>query len=314
MLLRVVATFVLILALCAGPACEQNSGVVDEEEESVVVVPGKPDNFFGPTTMEFFAEGESFVVLASSYEGKTDEEKLERVKELIGYKFVVVGWFLGVYVADKSDHDENEEYGGFHALVRNGSFEDLGVRADEEDPLKYYFTFRGEIGATVKFMDLIPDVEGVDDPGTGKKILRLHIAKVGNAEMARLEFEHEWYRGSKYRNFDPEKYTGEMEIVDLKISPEERSPDGYIDLGALYADGVVTVGIHVGWDYYEARYDLKHARSSYDYLLERGFTAPVENYDDYKADSQPLTKTITVNGQDVQIRVWLVHPGQGDPG
>jgi hypothetical protein len=50
------------------------------------------------------------------------------VRRLIGFKQVVVSWFLNAWLAPKDSKDDaNYGYGGFNALTKNGSFEDLDI-------------------------------------------------------------------------------------------------------------------------------------------------------------------------------------------
>ena len=126
-------------------------------------------------------EGTTRVVLEASYQGADEETRLARARELVGYKHVVIEWLLNVYLIDKSDHDDNESYGGFKSLVKAGSYEDLNIQAVDE--LTYEFTFQMIVGGTTDLMDLLP----TEDAGDGKRRFTLQMGRVSNDEMARLD-------------------------------------------------------------------------------------------------------------------------------
>lgn len=305
-----VRLFRLVLALVAVlvggvvslAGCSTSSG----EEEFVIIPEGKADDFFAMTAQEYVMEGTSSVTLEASLSGATADERLARAKELIGYKHIVIEWFLNVYLIDKSDHDDNEDYGGFKSIVKAGSYEDMNIT--EVDELTFEFTFQMIIGGTNDLMSLIPS----QDIGDGKRKFTLQMGIVSNSEMDNLEFNDEWYRSSKWSDFNP---TGmdpqDLEPIELTIWPETRSVDAWIDYNALYADSRVTIDVHFGWDYH-GEYHLKHSETFYNWLTSTmGFDSPVDSYDEYSRTSGPLTKTFTANGREVtaEIRLYWGKPG-----
>ena len=271
----------------------------------MVVLPGKEDNFFALTAQEYMVEGQTTVTLESEMAEATDEEKLARVKELIPLKQVVIGWFLNQYLKEKSDHDSNPDYGGFQALTKNGAYEELGIEAVDETT--YRFTFRQEFGGKMDLLAVLPTTTGED----GKARFDLKIGKVDNANMAKLETNGEWYRKAPWSSFDPSKVDeSKLDTVTLTVWAQERSVDAWIDYERLFADGLVTVAVHFGWDYH-GDYHLKHSESVYDWLVSKGFTSPVGGYDDLRRDSGSLKKTIQAGGKDVAVEVSLFW---GKPG
>lgn len=278
---------------------------VQTEEEAVVVPPGKKDDFYAPRAREYRLEGTTTVTLESSYAGASEEERLARVQALVPLKQVVIGWFLNAYLIDKSSHDANGEYGGFQALTKNGSWEDLDIQHVEGET--YQFRFSQEVGGTNDFLEKVPTTTGAD----GKPHFDLVIGKISNSEMARLETNYEWYRSSPWSEFDPSKVdAARLDHVDVAVTPEPRSVDAWIDYDRLFADGVVEIGAHFGWDYH-SEYHLKHSRETYQWLLNHGFESPVASWDDYGHDSGPLTRTITADGREVLVKVWIRY---GKPG
>ncbi len=284
----------LLLGALAG--CGDDSAA----DEHVIVPEGKADDYFSQTAQEYVVEGTSQVVLEPEYASASADERLARARELVGYKHVVIEWFLNVYLIDKSEHDSNEDYGGFKSMVKAGSYEDLDLH--ETEPLTYEFTFQMTVGGDTDLLTVLPTTDATD----GKKQFTLQMGKVSNDDMEELEINNEWYRRSPWSEFDP---TGmdpqDLEPLVLKIWPEQRSTDAWIDYNQLFADGRVTIAVHFGWDYH-SEYHLKHSESLYNWLVSTmGFQSPVASYDAYTRTSGPLTKTFEANGKQVTAEVSL---------
>ena len=101
-----------------------------------------------------------------------------------------------------------------------------------------------------------------------------------------------------------------IEELDLTIWPEELSFDAWPEYNRLLADGKVSVGLHFGWDYH-GEYHLVHSKAIYNWLVERGFTSPVEKYEDYNHESGALRKEIDVNGKNVVFEISLYYGQEG---
>jgi Lamin Tail Domain len=285
------------------------TGCKDEAEtsdEHVIVMPGKADDFLSVSAQEYILSATSTVTLESSYADSSAEERLERAKQLIQYKHVVVGWFLNVYLVEKSHDASNEEYGGFKSLVKNGAFEDLEIT--EVDTLTYSFKFQQLIGGTNDLMTLLPTEMQSD----GKRHFELIMGNISNSDMARLETNSEWYRSSPWSSFNPSSLTEDkLERLDMAIWPEVRSVDAWIDYNRLFADGLVTMGVHFGWDYHNNYHEV-HSESIYTWLIDTmDFTSPVATWAEYNRSSGPLTKTIKANGRNVDIEISIYYGKTG---
>jgi MYXO-CTERM domain-containing protein len=271
-----------------------------------------PEDFRGPTIREFFIEGISTVTVEPTYVGEAAREA--RALELVGYKHLVIEWYLFKRISDVYHPDSGLGSEGLHSHVRNGAMEDLELTPLDEST--WSFHFRSQISAPLELFDLL-DAEPEPEPDAGTsddaRFLRVPMPVLGNEVISRLTPGEEWYRSSAAAFFDPATYTGEMETIDLTVTPEERSRNGYIDYDRLLADGRLTVGIHIGWDYYPQHYDVRHAVLIYDWLIRRGFHSPTPSFDEYNIDSGPLDATVTIRGTPIVVEVTLVYAYQGDP-
>jgi len=292
----------LLVGAASLAGCRSGAG----SEEHVIVPEGKADDYFSMSAQEYVVQGVSQVTLEPEYATASEEQRLARAKELVGLKHVVIEWFLNSYLIDKSEHDGNQDYGGFKSMVKAGSYEDLDLHP--VDDLTYAFTFQMTVGGQTDLLSVLPTEDATD----GRKRFTLQMGRISNTQMAELEINNEWYRSYPWSEFDPSKLSpDQLESLDLYIWPEVRSSDAWIDYNALFADGVVTIAVHFGWDYH-AEYHLKHSRAFYDWLTgTMGFESPVSSYDEYTRTSGPLTKTFEANGKTVRAEISLYW---GKPG
>jgi len=289
----------LLFSGCAADDQEENAA----DEESFVVPEGKADNFYSLSAQEYMVEGPAYVELENEYGEASEEDRMNRVKELIYFRQIAVNWFLLQFLMGPEDDHDNK----FESLTKNGSYEDLEIAQSQENPLRYTFRFRQEVGGQMDLLDELPTTIGED----GKHHFELPVGKVSNEDMAKLELNKEWYRKHPWKGFDPSKIDASLvEQLDLSIWPEDRSSDGWIDYNALFEDGKLSVSVHFGWDYHK-EYHLVHSKDIYDWLVSSGFESPVESYDEYSRTSGPLTRTINADGKDVDVSIWLYW---GKPG
>lgn len=292
-----------ILTLGAFIGCSSGDS---EAEGPVVFVPeGKEDNFLSQSAQEYLVEGETFIVLDDSDLALSESARLERVKRLIPYKQVVVAWFLNAWIAPKDKSDRNYGYGGFDALTKNGSFQDLDIhRIDERT---YGFTTRQQLAGAFDLLERLPVTREPD----GRLTFQLALGQVSNSDMQNLAAGEEWFRSEPWEHFDP-RTQGELtvETIGLTITAQPRSLDGWVDTPRLFADGKVTIGVHFGWDYHKADH-IAGSRQLYRWLVDRGFESPVASYDQLTRTSRPFTKTIKANGTPVAVELWLYW---GKPG
>lgn len=294
----------ILAAVVLGSASCDDIALLDDEG-GVVVAEGKEDNFLSLKAQEYFVEGVATVTIESSLATATEAKKMARVRQLIAGKQVVIGWFLGQYLAEKESDAANASYGGFSALTKNGAYEELDIQA--VDATTYRFTFRQEFGGKQDLLKVLPTTPGDD----GRRYMDLVVGKISNEDMARLQTNGEWYRQSPWDSFDPKKVdASRLETMKLAVWAEPRSVDAWLDYSRLFADGRLTVAVHFGWDYHK-EYHLVHSREVYDWLVGQGFASPVKSYDAYTRTSGPLAKDIVANGRKVRVEVSLFW---GKPG
>ncbi len=302
---RAVVASVLLATGCGEGAGPDEAAPAGGDEVLQVVAPGKEDNFLAVSAQEYVLTGTTRLEIEAEWADRSPEERLARARELAPFRQTVIGWFLGQYMVEKSHDASNKDYGGFKALTKNGSWEDLALR--EVEPLVFELDFRQEIAGPLDLLRMLP----TETDAEGRRSFELTIGRISTAEMQRLELNSEWYRSAPWSDFDPSKVdASRLEKVRLTIEAEKRSNDAWFDYARLVEDGVLDIGVHFGWDYH-AEYHIVHSRAVYQWLVGRGFTSPVASYDDLKRDSGPLTTTVATPAGPVEVRVSLFW---GKPG
>jgi hypothetical protein len=297
-------TAALALTAFLLPGCEADLSDPTEVEDGVAVSDGKEDDFYSASAYEYVVEGRTRVTLEEALADAGEEAKLERVRELIGYKQIAIAWFLTQYLVDKESDADNAGFGGFGGLAKAGAYQDLDVAA--VDATTYEFTFRQLIAGRQNLMSLLP-IETVD----GERRFDLWIGTPSNAELGRLETNNEWYRSSPWSSWNPDNVSEDRkELVTFSIERERDSTDAWFDYQALMSDGVLDIDVHFGWDYH-GEYHVRHARSTFSWLKDRGFEAPVATFDELEHDSGPFTRTLDANGREVTVEVRLFYGKAG---
>lgn len=294
-------SFLVILALLA-PACATN----DPAAEDVIVVPdGKEDDFLSLSGQEYVIEGRHTIQLEEEYLEADEETRMARVRELVGYWQVAIAWFLTQYFIEKDEEDANHDFGGFGAMARANTYEDLDIR--QEGDLTYSFAVYQLIAGhpdLLQKMDLTPRPDGSHE-------FVLTIGTPSNEELARLETNHEWYRQSPWSPWNPASVDESRKTdLTLTIRQEVESFDAWFDYEALFEDALLTIDVHFGWDYHND-YHIRHAEGLFNWLQREGFEAPVATFAELNRTSGPFTRTIQINERviGVEVRIFYGHPG-----
>jgi hypothetical protein len=230
---------------------------------------------------------------------------MERARELVGYWQVAIAWFLTQYFIEKESDSSNHDFGGFGAMAKANTYEDLDIR--QEGDLTYSFNIYQLIAgntALLQKMDLTPREDG------GHEFV-LTIGLPTNQELAELETNNEWYRDAPWNNWQPSNVDESRRTdLTLTIRPEVDSSDAWFDYQELFADALLTMDVHFGWDYHN-NYHIVHAEALFNWLQRQGFQAPVATFAELNRTSGPFTRSIQVGERviGVEVRIFYGHPG-----
>ena len=297
---QIVIALVIGLVATVASGCNGLEIAPADLDENVIVAPGKEDNFFSNVAQEYLATAQVAITLDASYKDKTEAEQLARAHTIMEGKTKQIAWFLHVYVIDKSDDDDAGDYGGLRAMVLDGSHDSEALKQDQDDPLKFSYTFEVQVGG-------ITQAAGQDPRGQQPAGRRRHLP-AAHGQAGQQQADQLLAQQLRRRRLVP----GQLQLRPRdaeRHAQRHRGVQGRLHrLHQLLADKVMDISVHVGWDYH-ARYDITHSRQLYNWLVgSMGFTSPAESYEAYNRLSGPLTKEITVNGQKVQAKVTIFRP------
>lgn len=288
-----------LAAGCAPEAPSTSDEGAEFLEDAVVVEDGKADDFLAVSAREFVVRGTATVTLESSYEGRSAEDRLARATELVSLRQTAIAWFLNQYLVTKERDAGNRDFGGFGGMAKNGDITSLAIRPTEG--LTYAFDFAQVVAGRPELMTLIPSRPAAD----GSRAFELVVGTPTNAELERLETNHEWYRSAPWSEWNPATVTaGQRESLNVTIAPETASHDAWFDFERLFADGVLDIDVHLGWDYH-ANYHQVHAEELDRWLRSHGYRAPVATFAELGRESGAYTRTLDANGTPVRVEVRL---------
>ena len=157
----IICSLVVLSALGLGGCSDGPAG--GSESDLHVVFPGKADNYYSNVAAEYELTGTITVAMTE----EEFEDEIVRSQKVSG-RLTAVGLYLTTYLTDKfrgidsngdgviSDDEvffHNEEYGGFHAMVRNYSLETEDV---EEASDGYLATFTVDVAGPPAMLTAIP--------------------------------------------------------------------------------------------------------------------------------------------------------------
>jgi hypothetical protein len=291
---------------CAPSEPASDEGELDALEGAEFIDEGKADDFLSLTAREYVVSGTATVTLEDRFRGSTEAQRMTRARELVSMRQIAIAWFLNQYLVDKEHEDSNADYGGFGAMSKAGDYEALQITRVGRT-LEYTFQFRQLLAGRTNLMTLLPLTTAAD----GSRTLTLTVGRPTNEEMARLETNHEWYRQAPWDAWNPSAVPAtQKEDLVLTIAREVESQDAWLDYQSLFADGVLDLDVHFGWDYHDA-YHVRHARALFSWLRNRGFTAPVSRFDQLTNTSGAFVRTIRANGRDVRVEVRIFYGKTG---
>lgn len=295
--MRLSAANCFAIALLGAAACSAFEDALPEDaEDGTVVEDDKADNFYSLKASEFVVSGTGRVTVAENATQAT-------VRKAIALEHTAITWFLNQYLVDKEadgEHpDANADYGGFSAMVKDGSFEDFQIT--QRNATTWEFQFQQNVAGKKNLMSKLP----LDSHGQ----FTVEIGKPTVEEMAK---NIEWYRQAPWDEWNPASVAADKkETLTLAIKPDVKSSDAWWDYKRLFEDGKLTIDAHFGWDYNTEAAHLVDSKAFFTWLLAHGFKSPVSSWDKYSRTSGPLTRTLDADGKTVKIEVRIFYPRPG---
>jgi len=262
----------MLAALAAG--CAGSGGEDDSAHALPPLDEGKADNYVSTNAREFTLAGTAHAVLPDGFDIMSPAEQEAEMTRAVDRRLPEVARSIQRHIEQ----------------VVSGSNQGRG-----EDLTKWFTYFRR-------------DNPGSQDPRPatdGRVAFDFEMELVGSVYlMSQLA------PGTGVRTFEVEVYDWDQAVtenVTVEIRGSE-SRDAFPKYDELFADGVFDIAVHFGGDYNQERFDLDTASWLVDYLLEGGWENPsVGSFDELAIDSPPFTRTILVEGRQVEARVYVIH-------
>ncbi|MCA9667279.1 MAG: hypothetical protein KC503_16885 [Myxococcales bacterium] len=237
---------------------------------------GKLDDFRSTIGYEYELTATASVTLAGDDAALEGEARAARAAELAQSEVDRITRAVNSALDAIWSKDDKLQRGAALTL-RKGTFSAADMTVTADDANTFTFTYKGQLAGRTDLLSKLP-LETRD----GRRVLDVDL--------------------------------GGDRTLELTFKQVDETPDAYPRYRELF-EGGLDVTVHVGGDYNEERYDLSKAREIFDKLAgELGFSKPegVASFEDLALDSGPFTKTLRVDGEEVAVRVKLIHPDMAE--
>lgn len=267
----------LILIAIAFAGCTGGFDITDPTGTGVMPLPDaqKGDNYISTNAREYELTGYAHAVLPEGFEALEAEQQAAEVERVIASRMSRVVQACKSHInttIQPFNGSESGENAPWFIYVKRGAGE--ATKSELLTDGRVRFAFGLELVGSYYLMSKVAPEDG------STRTFSVTVA--------------EW--------------SGEQsEDVQVTIKGSE-SRDAFPKYNELFQDGVFDIAIHFGGDYNEGRHDLETAKWTVETLLGSGFShSSVTGFDNLTIDSGPFTRTLTVEGQAVEVRVKVVH-------
>jgi len=279
--------YTVLCTLVVLGCAPEGGGALPEDgvHELPASLEGKADNYISSNAREFNLLGTAHAKLPDDYATLDPEGQAAAVDKAVRTRLATVArsvrWHVDKVVRDSNGGLTGEDASWFTYFKRSTA-EAVSpiVLADGRVSLPFQMEL---IGSVYLMSQLSPDT-------TGRRTFALTLEGWDGSDRESIEVE---VRGSESR-------------------------DAFPQYNKLFEDGVFDIGLHVGGDYNEERFDLDTAKWTVEYLLEGGWTnEAVSSFEDLRLDSPPFTRELKIEGRTVTAAVYIYHSdldGGGDQG
>ena len=241
----------------------------------------KGDDYISTTAREFVLEGVVHAKLPDGYDALDAAAQAARLEDAVSRRLTTVARSVDSTIKERlreASGGESGEDARYFAYFRRGneSFEESEVLADGRVRIQFTMEL---VGSYYLMSVLAPDEGG---PRTFEVVIK-------------------------------DYWESEGETVTLEVTGSE-SRDAYPRYDLLFEDGVYDLGVHFGGDYNEGRHDIETAKWLVEALRDSGWeNDEVQKFEELKIDSPPFVRTVTVEGVEVEARVYIYHSDMVEP-
>ena len=282
-----IISLALLFSLTLGLGCGEIEDEGGLEEDGPHALPdldfGKSDNYIGTNAREFILSGEASVELPDGFETLADEDRELLLEELIENRVTTIGHSVESHIKDVI-RDYNQEL--------------------TDAQIEFFTYFRSD-----NLQTDTTDVDVVEDRG----VFSFEMELVGSVRLMSIVAPDNTTRRTFEVGLRTSRWSSEIdEVIEVEIKGSPSS-DSFPRYDELFADGYLDIAIHFGGDYNSGRYDLETAKWTVEVLLENEWeNEEASSFEDLRIDSGPFTQTVFVEGQDVEVRIFVYHSEMKD--
>ena len=281
------AALLVVLAACSPELGDGPHALPGSDEKS--------DNYITSNQREFDLSGEATATLPDNFLDYREIDQPGVAQDMADERYKEIVWgSIDAYIQDRLT-EANGAGDGWKTL--------FGVFSAPPEDWKYSMYWRPYHGV---------DAEIIEITDTTVRF-RFSLGFLGSPEFQ--DFLTDKKKSDRQFFLDlPASEHGDEESITVDMEPSD-SKDAFPKYDVLFADGVFDVGVHMGGDYNNERYDLDRGRWFVDdFLLEEGWvsTTGVTNFDELTINSGPFVKDLIVEGKPVEARIFITHADMSD--
>ncbi|HIA01476.1 MAG TPA: hypothetical protein EYN06_08980 [Myxococcales bacterium] len=236
----------------------------------------KGDNYISSNAREYLLTGTAFAPLPEGFDALSDEERASTLESTVGSHLTKVVRSIkrdvtnAIRTANGGSLDKKD---AFFIYVKRDAGESHSTEVQFDGTARYQFT-----------LELV-----------GNWYLMSAVAP-GDSSIRSFDVKIQGYMGEP-----------DAPVVSVQIQGTQ-SQDAFPKYNELFEDGVFDIAIHFGGDYNSGRHDLETVKWLLETLTKDGWENPyVTDFDSLKIDSPPFTRTLKVEGRDIETRIKIVH-------
>ncbi len=276
-------TLLALIALALAAACSQEPGQTGGTWRVAPDDGGRADDYYSTNAREFALTGQAHVTLPEGFAEMDEAARASALQRLVDGRVTTVSRAIKSHidgVLRGVNEGRSEEDLQYFVFAKNGAA-DARENVEVLDDGRARFAFEIELVGSYYLMSKVAPETGAD-----RRTFPVEVSDWGGANAETVEVE---IRGSQSR-------------------------DAFPRYAELFEDGVYDIAVHFGGDYNEGRHDLDTARWLVDEALLAGGwqNQGVQGFDQLTIDSPPFTRTLLVEGREIEARVYVYHSDMVD--
>jgi len=280
-----VKTYISAIILSIALVACGEANVIDSTSTHVLPLPdSKSDNYVSTNAREFEVRGTAHARLPESYDSaETPEAKQKILDETVSSRLSIVVRSVKKQIQTVlrvANGGTTKDDDSWFIYVKSNAGERQTVTTLEDGRLQ--FSFKLELVGSYYLMSKVA-------PGTSP-VRRFKVLVQGWTASA------------------------DDETIEVEIEGSD-SRDAFPKYNEMFSDGVLDMAVHFGGDYNKERLDIDTCKWLVEELHtnEEWTNTHVSKFEDLKIDSPPFIRKLTVEGKEIEMRMYIYHSDMVEP-